>query len=89
MNGDEAAARYLIECLTYLGPAFVKIGQAIASRPDIVPPLYLKYLETLQVRPPRTAKCFLFLFSFFCPVVLAMSVVLEQHIHLHLFQNTQ
>lgn len=35
-----------------LGPAFVKIGQAVSSRPDAVPPVYIKQLEYLQVPPP-------------------------------------
>lgn len=49
LNGEEAAARAMTDTLTDLGPAFVKIGQAVASRPDIVPPLYLSKLESLQV----------------------------------------
>jgi predicted unusual protein kinase regulating ubiquinone biosynthesis (AarF/ABC1/UbiB family) len=49
MNGEDAAAKYMVTVLTDLGPAFVKIGQAVASRPDIIPPHYLKQLETLQV----------------------------------------
>lgn len=32
-----------------LGPAFVKIGQALSSRPDVLPPLYITALELLQV----------------------------------------
>jgi predicted unusual protein kinase regulating ubiquinone biosynthesis (AarF/ABC1/UbiB family) len=49
VNGEVAAAKYLTSVLTTLGPAFVKIGQAVSSRPDVVPPLYLKELESLQV----------------------------------------
>ena len=35
------------------GPAFVKVGQAIAIRPDLLPPAYLEELQTLldQVSP--------------------------------------
>ena len=47
-HGDTAAAAFLTTVLVDLGPAFVKIGQAISSRPDIVPPHYLKELESLQ-----------------------------------------
>ncbi|KAL3153782.1 hypothetical protein ABBQ32_013367 [Trebouxia sp. C0010 RCD-2024] len=38
--------------LTRLGPAFVKIGQAVSSRPDVTPPDYLKELEKLQDQIP-------------------------------------
>ena len=48
-HGEAAAAEYLKTVLVDLGPAFVKIGQAVSSRPDVVPPLYLKQLESLQV----------------------------------------
>lgn len=49
LNGEEKAAVYLKDLLTELGPAFVKIGQAVSSRPDVVPPVYIKQLEFLQV----------------------------------------
>lgn len=51
MNGEEQAAEYLKDQLTVLGPAFVKIGQAVASRPDVVAPVYIRQLEYLQARP--------------------------------------
>ena len=35
-----------------LGPAFVKIGQALSSRPDVLPPAYIGALEALQDRIP-------------------------------------
>jgi aarF domain-containing kinase len=38
--------------LVELGPAFVKIGQALSSRPDVLPPAYLAELELLQDRIP-------------------------------------
>lgn len=34
--------------LVRLGPTFIKIGQALANRPDLVPYEYLKELERLQ-----------------------------------------
>jgi len=34
--------------LAELGPAFVKIGQALSTRPDVIPPRYLAELERLQ-----------------------------------------
>ncbi|KAK9111132.1 hypothetical protein Scep_018651 [Stephania cephalantha] len=36
--------------LVELGPAFVKIAQAISSRPDVIPPAYLDELSLLQDR---------------------------------------
>lgn len=38
--------------LVRLGPTFIKIGQALANRPDLVPYEYLKELESLQDRVP-------------------------------------
>lgn len=38
--------------LTNLGPTFIKIGQAVSSRPDLVPPQYLRELEKLQDQIP-------------------------------------
>ncbi len=34
---------------TQLGPTFVKIGQALSTRPDLCPPEYLEELSELQV----------------------------------------
>ncbi|XP_020080986.1 uncharacterized aarF domain-containing protein kinase At1g71810, chloroplastic [Ananas comosus] len=36
--------------LLELGPAFVKIAQAVSSRPDVIPPAYLDELSLLQDR---------------------------------------
>lgn len=36
------------ETLTYLGPSFIKAGQVLASRPDIVREDYMNELCTLQ-----------------------------------------
>jgi hypothetical protein len=46
-------ARKFCEALTNLGPAFVKVGQQLSIRPDILPPIVLKELQTLcdAVRP--------------------------------------
>jgi predicted unusual protein kinase regulating ubiquinone biosynthesis (AarF/ABC1/UbiB family) len=38
--------------LTNLGPAYIKIGQALSTRPDLVPPLYLEELTKLQDQLP-------------------------------------
>ncbi|MEN9568709.1 MAG: hypothetical protein RLZZ69_3905, partial [Cyanobacteriota bacterium] len=45
-------ARQLIKILTRLGPAYIKIGQALSTRPDVVPPTYLEELTTLQDKIP-------------------------------------
>ncbi|MGJ3250092.1 MAG: ABC1 kinase family protein [Elainellaceae cyanobacterium] len=38
--------------LTNLGPAYIKIGQALSTRPDLVPPIYLDELSQLQDQLP-------------------------------------
>jgi predicted unusual protein kinase regulating ubiquinone biosynthesis (AarF/ABC1/UbiB family) len=38
--------------LTQLGPTYIKIGQALSTRPDLVPPTYLAELTTLQDQLP-------------------------------------
>ena len=40
------------EVLTKLGPAYIKIGQALSTRPDLVPPQYLEELTQLQDQLP-------------------------------------
>jgi predicted unusual protein kinase regulating ubiquinone biosynthesis (AarF/ABC1/UbiB family) len=42
----------LREILTKLGPTYIKIGQALSTRPDLVPPAYLEELTKLQDRLP-------------------------------------
>ncbi|PRW57519.1 putative aarF domain-containing kinase chloroplastic [Chlorella sorokiniana] len=48
----DVRADKLRHLLTELGPAFVKIGQAVSSRPDVAPPEYLRELEKLQDQIP-------------------------------------
>ncbi|MCS7030637.1 MAG: AarF/ABC1/UbiB kinase family protein [Gloeomargarita sp. SKYG116] len=45
-------ARQFRELLTALGPAAIKIGQALSTRPDLVPPVYLEELTLLQDQLP-------------------------------------
>jgi predicted unusual protein kinase regulating ubiquinone biosynthesis (AarF/ABC1/UbiB family) len=45
-------AKQLREMLTKLGPAYIKVGQALSTRPDLVPPNYLQELAKLQDQLP-------------------------------------
>ncbi|ONH90319.1 hypothetical protein PRUPE_8G046100 [Prunus persica] len=46
----EVRAAELRQVLLQLGPAYIKIAQAISSRPDLIPPSYLDELSLLQDR---------------------------------------
>jgi ubiquinone biosynthesis protein len=52
-NGTTARGRHLREMLDELGPTFVKFGQLLSTRPDVVPPDIIAELRGLQddVRP--------------------------------------
>jgi predicted unusual protein kinase regulating ubiquinone biosynthesis (AarF/ABC1/UbiB family) len=45
-------AEWLCDRLIRLGPALVKVGQAVSTRPDLLPLVYLQVLATLQDRLP-------------------------------------
>lgn len=47
-----ACARNLSSGLASLGPTFIKIGQALSTRPDVLPRTYVKELTRLQDRVP-------------------------------------
>jgi ubiquinone biosynthesis protein len=46
----ERRATELKEALEELGPTFVKLGQLLSRRPDLLPPAYIAALEALQDR---------------------------------------
>jgi predicted unusual protein kinase regulating ubiquinone biosynthesis (AarF/ABC1/UbiB family) len=54
-RGEEQRQRRAVQfkkILTKLGPTYIKIGQALSTRPDLVSPLYLVELTTLQDQLP-------------------------------------
>lgn len=52
LKNEKRRAARLRDILAQLGPAFIKIGQALSTRPDLVPPVYLEELTTLQDQLP-------------------------------------
>ena len=50
--GDAAKAAEFVDALIALGPTFVKLGQILSTRPDILPTAYIAALERLQERGP-------------------------------------
>ncbi|GAX41037.1 ABC-1 domain-containing protein [Tolypothrix sp. NIES-4075] len=52
VKNDQRRAAQLRQLLTRLGPAYIKIGQALSTRPDLVPPVYLEELTRLQDQLP-------------------------------------
>ena len=53
-----SAPEQLADDLEAMGPTFVKLGQVLAGRPDLLPDAYAKALERLQdrVKPFPTRK---------------------------------
>jgi predicted unusual protein kinase regulating ubiquinone biosynthesis (AarF/ABC1/UbiB family) len=49
---QERRARWLLQRLIRLGPAFVKVGQSLATRPDLLPLVYIQVLASLHDRLP-------------------------------------
>ena len=46
-------AHWLVNTLLHLGPTFIKIGQSLSTRADLLPLEYVKELEQLQDRVPE------------------------------------
>jgi predicted unusual protein kinase regulating ubiquinone biosynthesis (AarF/ABC1/UbiB family) len=46
-------ARRMRDRMMELGPAFVKVGQVLSTRPDVVPPVYAETFGTLQDEIPE------------------------------------
>jgi predicted unusual protein kinase regulating ubiquinone biosynthesis (AarF/ABC1/UbiB family) len=51
-SGDVAGPTRFVESLIGLGPTFVKLGQILSTRPDILPDAYIAALERLQEQAP-------------------------------------
>lgn len=49
---DWTAPRRLRHALEELGPTFIKLGQVMSTRPDLIPPAYLEELSKLQDSVP-------------------------------------
>jgi predicted unusual protein kinase regulating ubiquinone biosynthesis (AarF/ABC1/UbiB family) len=52
VKNDLGRAVQFRKLLTGLGPAYIKIGQALSTRPDLVPPIFLEELTQLQDKLP-------------------------------------
>jgi ubiquinone biosynthesis protein len=54
-NGQKSVAEHSRLALEELGPTFVKLGQILSTRPDLLPPSFLNELSALQDDVPPAA----------------------------------
>jgi len=57
-KNERARAIKMRSILTKLGPAYIKVGQALSTRPDLVSPIYLEELAKLQDQLPSFPNSF-------------------------------
>jgi len=91
-EGDQCLAHKLRHALMELGPTFIKLGQMLSTRPDLLPPAYIEELEQLQDKvspfPPDEAMAQVVkelgppenVFAEFNPVPLAAASIGQVHL---------
>ncbi|WP_071187585.1 AarF/ABC1/UbiB kinase family protein [Trichormus sp. NMC-1] len=52
LRNQQLRAKILVQKLIQLGPTFIKLGQVLSCRPDLIPPIYVDELASLQDRLP-------------------------------------
>jgi ubiquinone biosynthesis protein len=55
LDQPDAAARRFRRVLETLGPTFMKLGQVLSTRPDVLPPAFIRELQSLQDDTPPVA----------------------------------
>jgi predicted unusual protein kinase regulating ubiquinone biosynthesis (AarF/ABC1/UbiB family) len=51
-QNQQLRAKILVKKLIQMGPTFIKFGQVLSCRPDIIPPIYIEELANLQDQLP-------------------------------------
>ncbi|MBD2566538.1 ABC1 kinase family protein [Anabaena lutea] len=52
LRNQQLRAKILVQKLIQLGPTFIKLGQVLSCRPDLIPPIYVDELASLQDQLP-------------------------------------
>lgn len=52
LRNQQLRAKTLVQKLIQMGPTFIKLGQVLSCRPDLIPPIYVDELASLQDRLP-------------------------------------